>query len=222
MKKKTILIRGIFSPNLSFILLLIILAFSAKIYSSVSEAIITPNSPVNYDYFGTEVSLSGEYAFVAYKSNVSTDEKGGRVTVFKQSAGEWVQTQTLHRSSQVCDNVGYTMNHSFGTSLDSEEDWLIVGAPLWKSVCGVPTNGKIDGTVFVYKRNGTLYQEFQTLPSPDNYSNQRFGNAVSISGDWLFVGSSNMQHLSPATRGAVYIYHYTITLNFRNTRKNSI
>lgn len=211
MKKKTTLIRGIFSPNLSFILLLIISAFSAKTYSSVSEAIITPNSPVNYEYFGTEVSLSGEYAFVAYKSNVSTDEKGGRVTVFKQSAGEWVQTQTLHRTSQVCDNVGYTMNHSFGTSLDSEEDWLIVGAPLWKSVCGVPSNGSIDGTVFVYKRNGELYEDFQILPAPDNQNSQQFGSSISISGNWLFVGSVGAKHINSSNQiiyGATYVYHY--------------
>lgn len=179
--------------------------------SQVSEDIIMPINQVRGDYFGKDVAISDNFAFVSFDSDVASTEKGGRVGVFKYGGDGWVETQILHRPTQTCDNVGYTMNHSFGTVIDADGDWLVVGSPLWKSVCGVPTNGKIDGTVFVYKRNGDLYNDYQVLPSPDNYSNQRFGNSVSISGDWLFVGSSSMKHTlssGSTTNGAVYVYKY--------------
>ena len=193
------------------ILLCLLLVSPFMMRGEVTETILQPIIQANGDYFGSDVSINENYSFISYSGAVHTSEKGGRVAVFKRNGQDWVESQILHRPSQVCDNVGYTMNHSFGTVIESDDDWFVVGAPLWKSVCGDPSNGKIDGTVFVYKRSGDSYIDYQTLPAPDNFNSQKFGSSLSISGDWLFVGSIGMYQINSShnrANGTVYIYKY--------------
>lgn len=158
--------------------------------------------PGTSQFFGTAVAITGDFAFST--GDLFTSQMGGRVRVFKQANGLWTQTQSISRAN----NCGVQENacSQFGAAVDAAGVWLMVGAPGWDSDC----LGNIgpDGVTFIYRRTGDNYSLHQTISDPSFNVNERYGNSVSVSGEWLFVGAPGKRIESVSNVGAVFVYRF--------------
>lgn len=72
----------------------------------------------------------------------------------------------------------------FGTSVATNGDRVVIGAPGWRDASGVPFVGA--AFVYVETKSGWTVERLVTAPPP---ANTRFGSAVAIAGDTLVVGA---------------------------------
>ena len=168
------------------------------------------------DKFGLSVSLSGDTLAVGafQESSKATGIGGnqadnsalnsGAVYVFTRSGTTWIQQAYIKASNTEAGD-------SFGQSVSLSGDTLAVGAPLasWSIRGG--------GTVYVFKRNGTIWTQQAYLKGSNTDSFDAFGWSVSLSGDTLAVGAASeasnatgingdQTNNSAANSGAVYVF----------------
>jgi len=84
----------------------------------------------------------------------------------------------------------------FGSSVAVEDSIVVVGARMDDD------NGLASGSVYVFVKDSTGWTELQKLHASDGMEDDRFGRAVSISGDYIFVGA----HKDDFNTGAAYIF----------------
>ena len=126
----------------------------------------------NVDKFGSSVSVSGDTAVVGAYGSFSGL---GAAWVFKRSGTTWTQQAVLKPTD------GRTFNDKFGYSVSVSGDTAVVGAY---------GKNRYTGAAYVFKRSGTTWTQQAKLTASDGYFNDWFGNAVSVSGDTIVVGSS--------------------------------
>lgn len=131
------------------------------------------------DEFGTSVAIEGDTIVVgAIYADVGNTLSTGAVFVFSRVGGSWVQSQKIVASD-------YAQGDQFGTSVSLSGNTIVVGAPYDDS----PSTD--NGSVYVLARdNQGVWSQQQKLTVPTGRSDL-FGQAVSISGDNLVVGSPN-------------------------------
>jgi Ni,Fe-hydrogenase III small subunit len=88
----------------------------------------------------------------------------------------------------------------FGYSVSISGDQLVVGAHLDDD------NGSNSGSVYVYEKQGGVWTYKQKLTAFDGAADDRFGNSVSISGDYLVVGSYYDDDNGIFDSGSAYVY----------------
>ena len=91
----------------------------------------------------------------------------------------------------------------FGINVDAYGDKAIVGADMTD---GLGTTD--EGSVHFFERIGTTWSLGQSLNASDGASDDRFGNNVSIYGDWAIVGAQDKDVGLNSAQGKAYIYHY--------------
>ena len=152
-----------------------------------SEQKLTASDAASSDNFGWSVSISGDYAIIgAYRDN-DTSNRSGSAYIFKRDAttGVWSQQQKLNASDPSTDA-------EFGYSVAIDGDYAIVGA--WRK-------SSYTGAAYIYTRNGTTWGSEQKITSSDIASGDRFGQSVSISGNYLIVSGEGDENYT----GAAYI-----------------
>ena len=159
------------------------------------------------DYFGYSVAIDGDYAVVgAYQKNdVDGQQHDGAAYVFHRGAdGNWTQQQRL-----IAENTETIHYLRFGTSVDIDGDYVVVGANNPSS--GGGSTNFFNGAAYVYVRNNTTWTQQQRLVHPDpglttgGGSSDYFGNSVSISGNYIIVGTPNDKE-EASQAGAAYIF----------------
>src|SRR5262249_31747327 len=85
----------------------------------------------------------------------------------------------------------------FGTAVALSGDTLVVGAP---------GPGYETEAVYVFVRNGVVWQQQQKLVSPSGELFAQFGTAVAIDGDSLIVGAPGEDAGGQAAAGAAYVF----------------
>ncbi len=88
---------------------------------------------------------------------------------------------------------------SFGRSVSISGDYAVVGA------LADDDNGTDAGSVYVFKRSGTSWFQEAKLLASDGVAGDRFGQAVSIYGDYIVVGAFTDDD-SGTDAGSVYLY----------------
>jgi len=88
----------------------------------------------------------------------------------------------------------------FGYSVSVEQDQVAVGA--YRESAGHATVG----AAYVFVRTGTTWTEQQRLLAGDGASDDRFGWAVSISGDTLVVGAPDSDVAGQSDAGSAYVF----------------
>ena len=110
--------------------------------SWTEEAGITASDGAAYDYFGTSVSISGDYAIVgAYYKDVGSSSYQGKAYIFHRTGTSWSQDAGLTVSDASA--VDY-----FGYSVSISGNYSLVGA-YNKTVGSNSTQGK----AYFYKKN---------------------------------------------------------------------
>ena len=120
--------------------------------------------------FGTSVRLNSNTALVGAYGNESA-------YVFIRSGTVWSQQARLTASDASIDDF-------FGYSVVLNGDTALVGAFRDNTPGGTDA-----GSAYVYVRSGTIWTEQTKLQAADAKANDRFGVAVSLSGDTALVGA---------------------------------
>ncbi len=156
---------------------------------------IIASGGVSYDYFGNSVAMSGEYVVVgAYKSDgPGTDQ--GNVFVFKRDANLSI-TQIAKLAASDSQDEDF-----FGTSVAIDGDYIVIGA-------SNEDTGAVDaGSAYVFKRNSDIsITQIAKLQASTPTIQSYFGSSVSISGDYIAIGSPKEDDGAVSDAGAVYIF----------------
>lgn len=144
------------------------------------------------EYFGSEVSLSGNTALIAAPRNDEHDYDAGAAFVFVNTAGTWVLQQKLLAPDG--GDRGF-----FGTSVSLSGDTALIGAR------GDDDAGSFSGAAYVFVRSGSTWTLEQKLVAPDGAAGDNLGTAVSVSGDTALLGAPYDDDQGSNT-GSVYVY----------------
>jgi len=141
------------------------------------------------DYFGSSVSIDGDYAIVgAWNVNSYT----GSAYIFYRTGSTWSeQAKLVALDAEAGDRFGY------GVSISG--DYAIIGA------YGNDDNGSSSGSAYIFVRSGSTWSEQAKLISLDADAEDFFGSSVSIDGDYAIVGAWNINSYA----GSAYIFYRT-------------
>lgn len=151
-----------------------------------------PSSQVG-DKFGTSVAVDGDRIIVGAPQ---TDDvlgpanagNSGSAYVFHYNGTMWVQEGKLVAADADSPDM-------FGTTVAIDGEWAFVAAVDDK----IPFKA---GSVYVFRRMGTNWQQVQRLNASDAADNRRFGGAISLDGTVAAIGD----RANAAQR--VYVFRY--------------
>ena len=139
----------------------------------VYPAKLIPGDSDTGDWFGRRVSISGKYAIVGA---LHDNDDRGSAYIFERSAADWIQQTKLTASSPAAGD-------QFGSDVSISGDNAIVGADR------SDYNGSWSGAAYVFQRTNTGWIQQDMLVPSDGNIGDRFGNSVSISGNYLIIGA---------------------------------
>lgn len=170
-----------------------VLVASALASHFTSETKLNASDASALDFFGRSASVSGDTIVVgAYRNEAGGSERGAAY-IFDRSGSAWPEAQKLTAG----DGADFDF---FGWSSDIDGNVLAVGAP------GDDDKGDGSGSAYVFRRSGSFTQE-QKLLASDGVADDRFGDAVAVSGNVVVVGAPSKIASGPA-HGAAYVFRF--------------
>jgi hypothetical protein len=103
--------------------------------------------------------------------------EAGKAWILEKSNGIWSVGPELSKTAP------YGYEH-FGASVAISGEYAVIGAPLVDT-----TDGLNSGVVHVFRKNGGLWNDEVILTASDAATNDQFGDAVDIHGDYIIVGA---------------------------------
>ena len=126
--------------------------------------------------FGRSVAISGDTVVVGAAGVKDKGADTGAVYVFFRSDGTWTEQGRLTASdAAAADN--------FGWSVSVSGDTVVAGA------LNDTAKGPDSGSVYVYKRTGSVWAQEANLTATGAAINHKTGTSVSVSGNYLVAGS---------------------------------
>ena len=160
----------------------------------VEQQIVTASDGENADYFGRNVSISGNYMIIGADGDDDIDDSSGAAYIFCYDGSNWVEQQKLTAS----DGAHYDM---FGYRVSISGNYAIVGAYMDDD------NGNSSGSAYIYHFDGTSWVEQQKLTASDGNVGDYFGKSVAISGLYAIVGADYGVN-NESRSGTAYIYFF--------------
>lgn len=157
------------------------------------EQVLRARDAEGGDYFGYEVSLSGDTLAVGAHRESTAGAFSGAVYVYTRSGTTWTEQAIIHASDAEAGDY-------FGISVSLSGDTLVVGAE--RESGGVSNPITYVGAVYIYTRSGTTWNEQPKIYPSDANSSFHFGHSVSLSGDTLAVGAYSKNTYA----GAAYVF----------------
>jgi len=145
------------------------------------------------DHFGISVSLSGDTALIGAYLDGDNGPESGSAYVFTRSGGVWTQ------QAKLLPDDGAAGDH-FGWSVSLNGDAALIGARLDDG-----DNGTDSGSAYVFIRSGGVWTQQPKLLASDGATNDRFGSAVSLSGDTALIGMPEDNDNGPES-GSAYVF----------------
>jgi predicted amidohydrolase len=126
------------------------------------------------DQFGRCVSIDGDTALIGVPNGDNNGEETGSAYVFTRSGNSWTQQAKLLASDGAAGD-------DFGYSVSLDGDTAIIGA------YHDDDYGENSGSAYIFTRDGTTWdQQAKLLPLDETF---RFGECVSIDGDYVIIGN---------------------------------
>ena len=154
---------------------------------------LTATDGSNQDQFGRSVSISGDYALVAAYKDDTHGPDAGSVYPFHFDGQNWVEQGKLTAS----DGAAFD---NFGRSVSLSGDYALIGAS------GDDESGTVPGSTYIFRFNGLNWVEEFKLTASDGAPGDRFGQAVSLDGDFALVGAVGDDDNGDIA-GSAYIFH---------------
>jgi len=146
------------------------------------------------DWFGNAVALSGNSAIIG--AVLSDHNNNGLVSGaayhFEFDGSVWSQQAILLASDAAAGD-------RFGTSIAMTDTTLVIGSP------ENDDNGDDSGSIYIFTKSGTTWNQQGKLLASDGMEYQKFGLSVAISGTKIAVGAPTT-NTRPEHIGAVYVY----------------
>jgi hypothetical protein len=147
------------------------------------------------DQFGYALSLTDyTLAVGAYGADINGIDGQGAVYVYTRIGASWKLQKKIFAAD------GATFDY-FGTEVALDGDTLAVGARL----ANVGTT-KDQGSVYVFKRYGTIWLLEKKLTAYDGAQDDYFGSGVALSGDTLVVGAKGDEVGPNHDQGSAYVF----------------
>ena len=140
------------------------------------EAKLTPSDPAANNLFGNSVAISGDVALIGDYRDDDNGNSSGSAYVYRFNGTNWIEEAKLTASD------GAT-GDAFGQSVSVSGEVALIGA-VWDD------EGLYDtGSAYVFRFDGTNWNEEAKLTASDPAWADRFGKSVSISGDVAVIGA---------------------------------
>lgn len=152
------------------------------------QAKLIPSVPQANDNFGSDVSISGDYAIVGAPDYFYVVTGLGAAYIFARSGTTW---------SEQSATTGYGGASYYGKSVSLDGDYAIIGSPGTNS-------GK--GSANILMRTGSTWVFQTSLSAVDGANNDNFGTDVSISGQVAHVGAPGHDYTTAGNQGASYFF----------------
>ncbi len=171
--------------------------------SAYATTKIIANDAQEFDFFGTSVAISGDYAIVGATGEDAGGSTAGAAYIYHRTGtNSWGAGVKI-----VADDAGEW--DYFGRSVGISGNYAIVGAHL------EDTKADGAGAAYIFYRTDTNSWDTGTkIMASDGESSDQFGVSVSISGDYAIVGAEG-ENGGPGDpkydAGAAYIFHRTDT-----------
>ena len=153
---------------------------------------IVADDAASSDYFGRSVAISGNYAIVGAPFDDDGGSGSGSAYIFKRDGTDWNQEDKIVATDAAADDY-------FGNSVAISGDYAIVGAR------GVADGGYLSGAAYIFKRDGTSWDQEDKIVATDPAANDLFGWSVSIDGNYAVVGARGDDDGGSAS-GSAYIF----------------
>ena len=157
-----------------------------------TETKITPEDGAEEDFFGSTVSISGDYAIVGAPNDDDDGALSGSAYIFERQGSTWAEVIKLTATDA-------TQGDHFGRAVSIDGNYAIVGAE------GDDDNGSFSGSVYIFERQGSVWTEVTKIIPDDGAMDDFFGHEVSISGDYAIVGAWADDD-NGSFSGSAYIY----------------
>lgn len=153
---------------------------------------ITASDAASGDQFGSSCSVSGGAAIIGAIGE--TSNKGAAYIFDRDGAGNWAQVIKVS-------GTGSSAAASFGQSVSIDSDYAVVGARV-----DDPGGLSNAGAAYLFGRDGSgNWVQISQILASDAVAGDVFGESVSLSGSYLFVGASGRDDLGSGS-GAAYVY----------------
>lgn len=133
---------------------------------------IKPSSVEEGDWFGAHVDISGDRMVVGAPSDFWSEEKTGKIYLFKLEEDVWIEDTIVKPSSNAFLGSGY------GLLNELSDDKLFVS---------VMEFFNSTGTVLYYNNISDTWNVDQIINAPSGYDIQNFGRSISTHENWLFI-----------------------------------
>ncbi len=155
------------------------------------ETKLTPSDGDSSDQFGHVVAVSGDTIVVGAPNDEQAGTLSGSAYVFRYDGASWIQGPKLIASdAAVFDQFG------FGVAVF--EDVIVVGAY---------GDASSRGAAYVFRRNAGVWTQEQKLTASDGAAGDRFGEAVTVQQDRIFVGAPYDDD-GASQAGSVYVFEF--------------
>lgn len=158
---------------------------------------ITASDAIEEDGFGDAIGISGNVIVVgAIGHDTPPFQESGAAYVYRFNGIMWVEEQELTAS-----DIG--LARQFGTSAAAVGDTVLVG---------LSNADQAAGAIYVFDYDGKNWVETQRLVASDAAANARFGESISMNGDWAIIGAFGDGCTNGGDRcGAAYMFRRSET-----------
>jgi len=168
------------------------------------QARLTAADGIIGDFFGTSVSIDGDYAIIGTPNARLFYANQGAAYIFIRNSATWSQQAKLSYA-------GGQFNDYFGNSVTISGNYAVIGTPYFDWF--FPNQG----AAFVFVRSGTVWTSQQMIIANDGLQDDYFGSSVSIHGDYIVAGAPNDDGAF-VNQGSAYIFNRSGTAWTQRTK----
>ncbi len=160
-----------------------------------AEPIERPQGIDAYDSFGRRVGIDGETVVVsAFRDDDMGTDAGAVYVLERQNNGVWSSSQKIVPSDG-------NMLDWFGWELAFDNGTLVVTSK------GDDDLGGNSGSVYIFRHNGTMWQQTQKIISVDGNAFDYFGVSVDLSGTTMVIGADRYDGHAE-NGGTAWVYEF--------------
>ncbi len=156
------------------------------------QAKLTASDGAANDTLGGNVAISGETAVAGAIGHDQNGANSGAAYVFTRSGTTWSQQMKLTAADGA-------EGDAFGQSIALFGDTLVIGAP------HDDDKGNGSGSVYVFTRSGTTWNQQAKLTAEDGADGDLFGISVALSQNTILVGA-DLNDEKAIDAGAAYVF----------------
>jgi len=154
-------------------------------------------------YLGSDVAVDGDIAVVG----VDGTSQKNTVVVFQKEEGNWVEQQIILHPDYYDPIYGFpSTGDAFGVAVAISGDYLAVGALGHSYDENGENNIARAGAVYIFKREGGLWEYQQKVVANNRLVNGFFGAKIAMDEDRIIVGMSADRDENQIRTGSVTVY----------------